>query len=483
MSRSDSGYHSNLSNRWTYCGDPNSTLPEEVEDYQYDDSAMAWQQQYGMGTMDVTYDEQLSNYMVEGTGSHMAGYYQQNTMPRTTCGEAGQDMDLDDETGLYLKEEQQWTNQLGAVPLDYSQGMYQTQDGGPSTLSSTQDDGPSTSYYALSASPMVSPSLPGGSSTTRHGLPSRNPVTVTPAPRASNNKNPRRANQPTTTTHTRAAATTTATSSASAPSSSSTTTKFPCLMPACGSQFNRAADLDRHQKFIHCKSTVPAMPCDYKKCARRTDPFRRADHFRDHLREQHREDLVKRGENTGGGGGAALETAWWRGRSPSAVYRGWWRCSKCFVRVVVGRDGWQCGSCGNYCEVERQAVRKLPRACDYVECETAVCGHEECAGPENGSGDDGAVVAAPREWCDPAAFREHLRVAHGEDVPLKEGKDGERELADEEWWNGRSQEAVYSPVWRCTRCLGAADSTQDGFVCPGCGYECEEVRRRWRPSV
>jgi hypothetical protein len=457
MSRSDSGYHSNLSNRPGYYGDPSSVLPEE-DDYPCDDNTMTWPYQYNMDAVEATYDQQqLSNYMVEGTGSHMAGYYPDT--PRTTTHfDPSQDMDLDDDNGPYLEEEgtSHWPTHLDTLsPSQYQHASYHDH-AGPSTISPTHDDGASTYFDNISSAP---PTVPSSSTpTTRRRLPSKqfskaSSSTIPPAP--VNDHHPHHLKSP---------------QVASSPSTTATTTttnnnKFPCLMPSCNKQFNRAADLDRHMKFIHCKATVRAMLCDYRRCPRHKNPFHRADHFRDHLRDQHKEDLLKRGETT------SPDAKWWRERAPGAVYGGWWRCSKCFVRVAVEKDGWQCGSCGNYCEGERQGTRKLPRVCEYLECQTRQCRHAECAGEKGG------------EWHGPAKFREHLRNAHGEDVPVKEGKEGEKELESEEWCKGRSGEAVFNPVWRCTRCLDAVDSREDGFVCGGCGFGCEELRKGWHGDV
>jgi len=460
MSRSDSGYQSNLAKRPGYYGDPGSILQEETDDYQCDDSGPTWHQ-YNLEPMDATYDQQLSNYMVEGTGSHMASYYPNDTTPRTTYEDAHQGMELLDDNSLYLELEQQhWAAHLDA---QYSHGSYHDH-AGPSTLPPTQDDGSSTTFQDLPTSPTVpSSSSSNPPPTTRHPLPSTAPSTQPTA--AANDDHQTFLTSPTMTAPT-----------ATTPSSN----KFPCLMPSCNKQFNRAADLDRHMKFIHCKSTVAPMLCDYRRCARHRNPFHRADHFRDHLRDQHKEDLLKRGgggSNGGGEGGSGNgnggpDAGWWRERAPGAVYGGWWRCGKCFARVVVERDLWQCGSCGNYCEGDRQGVRRLPRGCEYIECTGGQCGHEECVGEGAGG-----------EWLSPAKFRSHLREAHGEDVPVKEGKEGDKELASEEWWEGRKAEAVYSPVWRCTRCLGAVDSREDGFTCGSCGFGCEEARRGWHGGL
>ncbi|KAB5571883.1 hypothetical protein GE09DRAFT_1268214 [Coniochaeta sp. 2T2.1] len=448
MSRTDSGYHSNESNRLGgYYGDPNSILKEEADEFLYDDSAatMNWQYQYNMAEgVEATYDQQqFSNYIVEGAGSQM-NYYQDDSTPRTAnpimvdnAYDASQDMDLDSLCDPFYKQEQQWPTHLDTLP-HYVHDTYHDQAAGPSITSPT-DDGSSTAYFDIQSPSITSSTTP---TATLHNNP---PQTIKPPTTATNTNLPP---PPTNPTH---APTTTTTTSSS-------TNRFPCLVGQCNKQFNRAADLDRHMKFIHCKATVPPMICDYRRCPRHKNPFHRADHFRDHLRDQHKEDLLKRGEAA-----PVPDAKWWRERSPLAVYQGWWRCSKCFARVVVEREGWQCEGCGNWCEGERQGVRGLPRGCGYAGC-------EEGEGREGEEGKGG-------KWMDVKGLREHLRVVHGEDVPVKEGKEGQKELQDAGWWEGRNGEVVYSRDWRCTRCLDLVDGVRDGFTCSGCGFGCEEVRR------
>jgi rubrerythrin len=230
--------------------------------------------------------------------------------------------------------------------------------------------------------------------------------------------------------------------------------RFLCLQPDCGKQFNRAADLARHLKNVHCKDMNKAMHCDYRKCPRHLNAFHRFDHFRDHLRDQHREDLLKRGA------GGEVDAAWWKTRLPAAVYDGWWRCSKCFLRVSVEEHEWRCPDCGNYCEQERQAMRKLPLKCDYVGC---------------GAGRvDGEVFKSP------ARFREHLRTVHAEDVPRDKNKAGIAELQSAQWWATRY---VFSASWRCTRCLDWVDHGRFGWECGRCGFECEDRRKVQRTGA
>jgi hypothetical protein len=127
--------------------------------------------------------------------------------------------------------------------------------------------------------------------------------------------------------------------------------RFRCPYPSCPKGASRQADLDRHIRIVHLDDDAKTkFLCDYKKCGRHTDPFFRQDHFRDHLRTYHKEDLLRRG-NKG-------DDEWWTTRAPRAMYNGWWRCSRCLVRVGLDECGWVCAAgCGTPCEKERQAYR------------------------------------------------------------------------------------------------------------------------------
>ncbi|KAK4143972.1 uncharacterized protein C8A04DRAFT_11853 [Dichotomopilus funicola] len=88
--------------------------------------------------------------------------------------------------------------------------------------------------------------------------------------------------------------------------------------------------------------------CDYQDCSRCINPFFGKDHFRDHLRIYHREDVLRR---PGGRGG---DRTWWKTRAPCVMLGGWWRCSWCLVRVEQARHQFVCHACGRACETERK---------------------------------------------------------------------------------------------------------------------------------
>ncbi|KAK4195005.1 hypothetical protein QBC40DRAFT_317603 [Triangularia verruculosa] len=137
------------------------------------------------------------------------------------------------------------------------------------------------------------------------------------------------------------------------PSTSTEKQTYPCLVPGCIQKaFSRSADLDRHYKQVHVEEDKKVkFICDYRKCSRHESPFYRQDHFRDHLRDFHKEDLLRRSKKE--------DKKWWEGRAPHAVFKGWWRCNRCLVRRVDVRvEGWTCPGCGNPCESERVRVRE-----------------------------------------------------------------------------------------------------------------------------
>jgi rubrerythrin len=435
MSRSDSGYHSiNSMNHSEYHGFRDSGFPapdEEQADCQHESLDFNY---YGLQhpsepdySMDTISQMTQSDYLTNHAGSQMVGQYPQRSTPRTahlmadSAYELNLDldstMDEDDSAVAYLAHDEGRTG-LGHEDATsheymYSQSHFQFNN---TSAPSQVEDSVTAHRYDLSL-----PSSAESSSRhhlQQHGQPESNPVS----------------GQLTITT-------------------TSAVSRFPCLHLDCSKQFNRAADLDRHQKMVHCKDKAKAMLCDYRKCPRHRQPFHRPDHFRDHLRDLHHEDLPKRGS------GAEIDLTWWKERLPAAVYNGWWRCNKCFGRVDVEKDEYRCPTCGNYCELERQAVRKLPLKCDYGEC---------------ADGPHGKLFQSP------VPFREHLRTVHAEDLPENEGKAGQAELQSRAWWESRNRNWAYSTSWRCTRCLDWVEGEQHGFECPRCGFGCEEVRRAKR---
>lgn len=120
-----------------------------------------------------------------------------------------------------------------------------------------------------------------------------------------------------------------------------------CLHPGCDKGFKRKADLERHYDQKHTPAHLKKHHlCDYPKCSRRNEPFHRLDHYRDHFRDFHKEDLPrKKGESRG----------WYEDRNVRAH---WWRCPKCLERRYVDKDGWDCLPCGSRCDAARRQMRE-----------------------------------------------------------------------------------------------------------------------------
>ncbi|KAK0128919.1 hypothetical protein ONS95_000863 [Cadophora gregata] len=131
---------------------------------------------------------------------------------------------------------------------------------------------------------------------------------------------------------------------------------FRCEHPSCWDirdkfRFNIFTDLAHHYKHSHpAHIEDETIPCSYDSCKRSDDPFTRKDAYRDHLREYHLEDMLKRHKKKN------REQEWWASRIVSPV---WWRCVRCLgPSIIVQRDGWTCKTCNQECEPERVHIRK-----------------------------------------------------------------------------------------------------------------------------
>ncbi|KAE8453999.1 hypothetical protein EG329_007775 [Mollisiaceae sp. DMI_Dod_QoI] len=136
---------------------------------------------------------------------------------------------------------------------------------------------------------------------------------------------------------------------------------YPCRYPwgCTGKQniFTRPADLERHYKNVHApEDQKDSFRCDYHKCGRFNEPFTRKDHYRDHIRDYHKEDLgcAKGEKKSAKRDWAASQKSWLAERKISCR---WWRCARCLIRVQVNRDEWECPTCKASCEQERIEAR------------------------------------------------------------------------------------------------------------------------------
>jgi DNA-directed RNA polymerase subunit RPC12/RpoP len=138
--------------------------------------------------------------------------------------------------------------------------------------------------------------------------------------------------------------------------------------------FGRHYDLYRHFQTLHPsklpEGAVEKVNCDYTKCPHK-DSFRK-DHCREHYREYHGEDLLKRTmpkhdksdkdkKNTRRSQkrGESAEEFLATRRDPNF---GWWRCFKCLQRVQVNTDWYMCPRCSVPCEAARVTWREEKKA-------------------------------------------------------------------------------------------------------------------------
>lgn len=142
--------------------------------------------------------------------------------------------------------------------------------------------------------------------------------------------------------------------------------RFICLHAGCDGAFRRSADLERHVQQVHNPGQSASYYCDYRRCNRsesspENNPFGRKDHYRDHLRDYHNEDLPKREGNSGRRRSSNSRMSVSAGNSTATsrnIHPNWWRCTRCLVRNFVQQTGWTCRSCNSPCESERQATRE-----------------------------------------------------------------------------------------------------------------------------
>ncbi|KAH8685784.1 hypothetical protein BGZ60DRAFT_365646 [Tricladium varicosporioides] len=139
-----------------------------------------------------------------------------------------------------------------------------------------------------------------------------------------------------------------------------------CWKPNIGRPvFGRPADLERHYRQVHAADDQKeCWRCDRQNCNRDKEPFTRKDHFRDHLKDFHKEDIgYCKGEKTATSSAekkkwAAKQKIWEAERVISVQ---WWRCAKCLRRVYITEQGWHCKACKRDCELPRREAREAKR--------------------------------------------------------------------------------------------------------------------------
>ncbi|KAH7314103.1 kinase-like domain-containing protein, partial [Rhexocercosporidium sp. MPI-PUGE-AT-0058] len=117
------------------------------------------------------------------------------------------------------------------------------------------------------------------------------------------------------------------------------------------------------------------------------------DAYRDHLREYHLEDMLKRHKKKN------REQEWWAARIVSPV---WWRCVRCLgPSIIVQRDGWTCKTCKQECEPERIAIRRSIITNTFPKAEGS---------------SDGFGITSPRQYADRSTEKIGSASAHSEDT-------------------------------------------------------------------
>ena len=132
------------------------------------------------------------------------------------------------------------------------------------------------------------------------------------------------------------------------------------MFPGCQKTFNRPADLERHYKNTHAsEEVIDRYECDYPNCERYSQPFRRKDHFRDHLRDYHKEDIAIAPRRLTPTASDSEQKRLHEEREAWEAERiRWWRCARCLTRVEVFIDGYECRTCNLPLETDRQDRRR-----------------------------------------------------------------------------------------------------------------------------
>lgn len=161
-----------------------------------------------------------------------------------------------------------------------------------------------------------------------------------------------------------------------------------------------------------------SFKCDYGPCQRAKEPFTRKDHYRDHLRDYHKEDLgcAKGDKNAKDkkrlGDWQKLQSKWLGERQIRPL---WWRCARCLIRVNVRDHGWECVNCKQVCEPERREAREmLVKNTPVVETTASYSSCTTCSGTAWVENMMGGWAACPN--CQPSAGGEY-DVADMEQYP------------------------------------------------------------------
>ena len=131
---------------------------------------------------------------------------------------------------------------------------------------------------------------------------------------------------------------------------------YPGVCTGRQNSFGRPSDLHRHYMNVHA-DIIDKWPCDYPTCPRSKETFTRKDHYRDHLKAYHEEDIggFKKRASITDRNFAQQQAAWLAERKIEARY---WRCVHSLIKNFVEDVGWQCSSCKELSEEERIEARQ-----------------------------------------------------------------------------------------------------------------------------
>ena len=187
--------------------------------------------------------------------------------------------------------------------------------------------------------------------------------------------------------------------------------------PCNGKQnvFGRPADLERHYKNVHSDEKDKFF-CDARNCPRSQDPFSRKDHYRDHLKDFHKEDIgCARGEKSFRDKQDKREwqkaqNAWLAERVISYKH---WHCARCLFKNYVAQAGWECLSCKIPCEEDRVRARQAlgsdrqtpedPTEVTMTDNCVAAAPYSSCGQCNMGWTEDGYGTYVACQLCVPAA--------------------------------------------------------------------------------
>lgn len=222
--------------------------------------------------------------------------------------------------------------------------------------------------------------------------------------------------------------------------------KCKCTFDGCDKKFTRTADRQRHEKYVHLDGrSKQNIVCDYPECSRHRLPFSRKDHYREHLRDFHFEDITKRGVNV---------------HQAAALPKNEAFAASSGKRKAVKIERLESGSSRGYWpgQTDKYAIENGYSNVDSPAYDDMIVGPPDF--PYDVSGEGFAGSAADEKDDEKAAEEKRLRSCRG----------------DLTWW-------------RCSRCLKRVSRKEDepelDWTCdnPDCMVSIEKIRRTIREEA